>query len=73
MNDAVLIMQVLANGDRYNENGSDPNHITEEGMINADCYDPGSKLTPFDALAVQKYLLHLVQLPEYNQLTPPAK
>jgi len=63
MNDAVLIMQVLSNADRYSEEGSDKNRITQLGMINADCYMPGTKLTPSDALAVQEFLLQKVTLP----------
>ena len=67
MNDAVLIMQALANGDKYSETGSDPNHITATGAKNADCYYPGSKLTPNDALAIQKFLLKMVTLPERSK------
>jgi len=63
MNDAVLIMQVLSNADRYSEEGSDEHRITPLGAINADCYIPGSKLTPSDALAVQEFLLQKVTLP----------
>jgi mannan endo-1,4-beta-mannosidase len=66
MNDAVLIMQVVANADVYGAGGTDENAITEKGMKNADCYDPGSGLTSMDALSVQKYLIKsLSSLPEY--------
>ena len=73
MNDAVLVMQVLANGDAFDVDGTDKNAITEKGRINADCYDPGSDLTNMDAVAIQKFLIGKVTLPEYNSLTPPTK
>jgi len=63
MNDAVLIMQALSNPDKYNVGGTDETALTEKGVVNADCYDPGSKLTPNDALAIQKKLLKVVELP----------
>ncbi len=66
LSDAVLILQSQANPDKYGVNGTDENHITEDGMTNADCCDPGDGVTPKDALAVQKYQLHLVTLPEYS-------
>ncbi len=66
MNDAVLIMQALSNGDKYGEDGTDENHLKPKGAKNADCYDPGSKLSAKDALAVQKYLLNMTSLPELS-------
>ena len=61
MNDAVLIMQSIANSDEYGENGSDPNHITAQGIANADVYENGtSGLTNKDALQIQKYLIHSI-------------
>ena len=66
LSDAVLILQSQANPDKYGVNGTDENHITEDGMTNADCCDPGDGVTAKDALAVQKYQLHLVTLPEYS-------
>ena len=63
--DAVLILQALANNDAYGENGSNVNHITEQGLKNADVYDNGSGVTPQDALTIQKYLSRLItKLPE---------
>ena len=63
--DSVLIMQSLANPSKYNETGSDKNHITSQGMTNADCCNPGDGVTGKDALAVQKYKLSLLTaLPE---------
>jgi glycosyl hydrolase family 9 len=66
ISDAVLIMQALANPDKYGVYGSDPTHITDQGMKNGDCCNPGDGLTNQDALAIQKFRLKLVQtLPEY--------
>lgn len=65
--DAVLIMQAIANKDKYGLGGSDPSAITPAGWKNADCYDPGSDLTSMDALAVQKRLANLIVLPEYSK------
>ena len=64
MADAVLILQSQANPDKYGENGADKDHITEQGKSNADCSGSGDGLTAKDALAIQKYLLKLIQLPE---------
>lgn len=62
--DSVLILQSLSNPDGYGVNGTNPEHITEQGMINADCSGSGNGLTTMDALAIQKYLLKLITLPE---------
>ena len=74
MNDAVLIMQAISNGDIYGENGSSETHITSKGIINGDVYNNGDKLTPRDALSIQLYLLHrLDKLPEsYMQSSDPV-
>ncbi len=61
LNDAVLIMQSLGNPDAFGENGSDANHITADGMKNADVYDNGSGITNQDALQIQSYLLNMVE------------
>ncbi|MDE5583942.1 MAG: cellulase family glycosylhydrolase [Ruminococcus sp.] len=45
INDCVLIMQSIANPDRY--------HLTENGQKNADAIDTGDGVTNSDALAVQ--------------------
>ena len=63
MNDAVLIMQAIANNDIYGVGGTDENALTDKGAINADCYEPGSDLTNMDALAVQKFLIGTETLP----------
>ena len=65
MSDAVLIMQSLSNPDKYGLKGTDPTHITEDGMKNADCYNVGDGVTNQDALAVQKFKLNIIpSLPE---------
>ncbi|MCM1007763.1 MAG: right-handed parallel beta-helix repeat-containing protein [Ruminococcus flavefaciens] len=66
MSDAVLIMQSLSNPDKYGLNGSDPTHITDLGMLNADVYENGtSGVTNQDALSIQKWRLELIPaLPE---------
>ncbi len=63
--DAILIMQSLANPNKFGLNGSAEKHLTEKGKRNADCCDPGSGLTNDDALSIQRLLLHLIdKLPE---------
>lgn len=65
MSDAVLIMQSLSNPDKYGLTGSDPSHITDQGLKNADCYNTGDGVTNNDALAIQKYKLEIIsELPE---------
>ncbi len=64
MADAVLILQVQANPDKYGTAGSEEEHITEKGLINADCSGSGDGLTTKDALAVQKFMLNMITLPE---------
>ena len=59
LSDAVLIMQALANPNKYGVNGSDSRHITEQGTTNGDV-EGGNGITSNDALAIQRYLLHLV-------------
>ncbi|WP_024861892.1 glycoside hydrolase family 9 protein [Ruminococcus flavefaciens] len=55
MADAVLIMQALANPNKYGLNGTAGNHITEQGKLNGDMNGDG--LTVGDALAIQYRLL----------------
>ncbi len=65
LNDAVLIMQSIGNPDVYGVNGSNETHITEAGVKNGDVFNNGDGLTNSDALAVQKYLIGLIDsLPE---------
>ena len=59
MADAVLIMQYISNPDKYGENGTDKNHITEQGKKNADITGENDGVTNADALAIQKKLLKL--------------
>jgi hypothetical protein len=57
MSDALLIMQSLANPDKY--------VIAAENALNADVNGRGNGITSSDALAIQKYLLGLIKtLPE---------
>ena len=58
--DAVIIMQELANPNKFGVNGTDEHHITEKGLKNADCCNVGDGVTNNDALAIQQYLLKLV-------------
>ncbi len=60
MADAILIMQSLANPDKYGVDGSDSARITHQGMINADVQGSGNGVTNMDALEIQKYKLGLV-------------
>ena len=57
MSDAVLIMQSLANPNKYGLNGTDEHHITEEGINCADVDENGNGITVSDALKIQRYLL----------------
>ncbi|SHM54152.1 glycoside hydrolase family 9 protein [Ruminococcus flavefaciens] len=57
MGDVVLVMQALANPNKYGEKGTDEHHITAEGAANADLNGDG--LTVGDAQAIQKLLLGL--------------
>ena len=59
MADAVTIMQYISNPDKYGENGTDKNHITEQGKKNADIAGENDGVTNADALAIQKKLLKL--------------
>ncbi|WP_303838714.1 hypothetical protein [Ruminococcus flavefaciens] len=59
MADSVIIMQSLANPDRFGINGTDENHITEQGIENADIAGDNDGITTTDALAVQLILLGL--------------
>ncbi|MCR4794498.1 MAG: glycoside hydrolase family 11 protein [Ruminococcus sp.] len=68
MGDVVLIMQSLANPNKYS--------LTEQQTANADVYQAGSGITTNDALALQRYLLGLIKsLPESwssNITNPPV-
>ena len=57
MSDVVLIMQALANPNKYGLGGTADNHLTEQGKANGDMNGDG--LTVGDAQAIQKVLLGL--------------
>ncbi len=57
MSDVVLIMQALANPNKYGVNGSHENHLTQQGAENSDVDTEVKGLTVGDALKIQKYLL----------------
>ena len=57
MADIVLIMQALANPNKYGVEGSADTHLTEKGLANADL--DGDGLTVGDAQAIQRKLLGL--------------
>lgn len=59
LSDVVLIMQSLANPNKYGLNGTDKSHITESGLANANVNQQGG-VTGEDALYIQKYLLKLI-------------
>ena len=64
LSDAVLIMQALANPDKYGVNGNDSMCITSQGIKNADVTG-NDGMTTGDAATIQRYLLHLIpDLPE---------
>ena len=59
-----MIMQALANPNKYGVSGSEKNHITEQGTKNADVTG-NNGMTTEDAGAIQRYLLKLIpSLPE---------
>ncbi|MBR1822882.1 MAG: carbohydrate-binding domain-containing protein, partial [Ruminococcus sp.] len=64
MADAVLIMQSIASPSKYGTNGTNEQHITLKGQNNADVSNRGDGVTNKDALAIQKNLLGLTELPE---------
>ena len=59
MADAVLIMQSIANPAKYGVEGTNENHITEQGKKNADIAGENDGVTNADALAIQQKLLKL--------------
>lgn len=60
MSDAVLIMQSIANPDKYGLNGTDETHITSQGKKNADVTGNQDGMTNADALSVQMFMLKLI-------------
>ena len=59
LSDAVMVMQSLADPDKYGTNGTDERHLTAQGEKNADIAGDNDGVTNLDALAVQKKLLKL--------------
>ena len=59
LSDVVLIMQFLANPNKYGFSGTDKSHITAQGAANADV-EGGNGVTANDALTIQRYLLKLI-------------
>jgi hypothetical protein len=59
MADAVLIMQSIANPEKYGTDGTNENHISEQGKKNADITGDNDGITNADALTIQKKLLKL--------------
>ena len=57
LSDAVMIMQALANPNKYGLDGTAEHHLTEQGKLNGDMNGDG--LTSGDALAIQRKLLGL--------------
>ncbi|MDD7516766.1 glycosyl hydrolase [Ruminococcus flavefaciens] len=60
MSDVVLVMQSLANPDKYGLKGTDKNHITQIGSDQADVDKTSKGVTSNDALRIQEYLLKKV-------------
>ena len=61
LGDAVLIMQAIANPSKFGEKGTDKQHITAQGIKNADVVGNGDGMTNNDALGIQRYKLALVK------------
>ena len=57
MSDIVLIMQSLANPNKYGLGGSDRSAITAQGLANADVDTSVKGVTAGDALRIQEFLL----------------
>lgn len=57
MADVVLIMQSLANPNKYGLNGTDNNHIKDKGLKNGDVDTKIKGITSNDALCIQEFLL----------------
>ena len=58
--DAILIMQALANPNKYGIGGTADKPLTEVGKANGDVDDSTVGLTGDDAVKIQKYLLHSI-------------
>ena len=58
MSDIVLIMQSLANPNKYGIGGTDEKAITAQGQVNADVDTASKGVTSNDAVFIQEFLLH---------------
>ena len=58
--DAILIMQSLANPDKYGLSGSNDKHLTDQGKLNGDVDSSTAGLTSNDALKIQEFLLRKI-------------
>ena len=61
MADAVLIMQALANPNKYGLQGTAEKHLTSQGAANGDVDKTAKGLTSNDALKIQQYLLGIIK------------
>ncbi len=61
LSDAILVMQAINLG-KYGVNGSDPTHITAQGMINADV-DETEGVFYTDVLRIQQFLAKIINNP----------
>ena len=61
MSDVVLIMQSLANPNKFGLNGSEDSHITAKGQLNGDVDVSVKGITSNDALRIQEFLLGKVK------------
>ena len=61
MSDIVLIMQSLANPNKFGLGGSDEKALTPQGEVNADVDKASAGLTPSDTLTIQKFLLGMIK------------
>ncbi|WP_024859955.1 glycosyl hydrolase [Ruminococcus flavefaciens] len=68
MSDVVLIMQSLANPNKYGLSGTDKSHITAKGQLNGDVDADVKGITSNDALRIQEFLLGKIK-----ELAPSAK
>ena len=57
MSDVVLVMQSLANPDKYGLTGTDKNHITLDGLERGAVTTGNKSVTTNDALEIQLFLL----------------
>lgn len=65
LSDSVLIMQFICNPNKYGFDGTEPIHMTKEGLRNSDVYNHGDGVTLLDALSIQRYCIQIIEsLPE---------